>query len=518
MSKTTQKLWRKNFDIRRVDMQMPYPVMGQFFNCQLKILPKAHVKNGIWITENSDNVGTYFIKDELRSLIKAIIEKIIQDPHEVQALHEETIKVNNEYFQLSHRIERLNFSKLSDQKLVSLYKEIMKGQILGHGISLVTTWFVDSDGEDFSKYLLSYLAGKIKKFKLKNNSADVFSVLTTPLKDSMARVEEKELLIIVGDVLKNKRAVIIFKKKDFTKVKNDFSKLPQSIKTKILKHYKKWRWTPYTYVGPVYELDYYLEIISGLVHQGVKPQKLLKEYAESHVNTKHVQDELVKKLEIDPKFWKLFKVAQDIIYIKGYRKDCLYYGCYVRDLILKEIAKRLHISFMQVKYFIPEEVGKALLKKKFSINNLNERIKFSVIYLNNGRLKILTGKSAKTFLAKQKFEKIKMDNLKELKGTCACPGKARGIIRVINLPEEIGKMKVGDIMLAHTTFPALVPAMKKASAVITEDGGITCHAAIVSRELKKPCVVGVKFALQVLKDGDIVKVDASKGVVTKIKV
>ena len=81
----------------------------------------------------------------------------------------------------------------------------------------------------------------------------------------------------------------------------------------------------------------------------------------------------------------------------------------------------------------------------------------------------------------------------------------------------MGKMEKGNIMVAHTTFPALIPAMKKAAAIVTDDGGITCHAAIVARELKIPCVVGTKIATQVLKDGDLVEVDADKGIVKILK-
>ena len=82
--------------------------------------------------------------------------------------------------------------------------------------------------------------------------------------------------------------------------------------------------------------------------------------------------------------------------------------------------------------------------------------------------------------------------------------------------EEISKMEDGDIMVAHSTFPSLVPAMKKAAAIVTEDGGITCHAAIVSRELGIPCIIGTKIATKVFKDGDLVEVDADKGVVRKV--
>jgi hypothetical protein len=63
------------------------------------------------------------------------------------------------------------------------------------------------------------------------------------------------------------------------------------------------------------------------------------------------------------------------------------------------------------------------------------------------------------------------------------------------------------------TRPEFVPLMKKAGAIITNEGGITCHAAIIARELKKPCIIGTKIATQVLKDGDFVEVDADAGVV-----
>lgn len=83
--------------------------------------------------------------------------------------------------------------------------------------------------------------------------------------------------------------------------------------------------------------------------------------------------------------------------------------------------------------------------------------------------------------------------------------------------DDMKKMEKGNILLSETTYPVLVPAMKLAGAIVTNVGGLTCHAAIVSRELKIPCVVGTKIATKVLRDGDLVEVDANKGVIKKIK-
>ena len=75
------------------------------------------------------------------------------------------------------------------------------------------------------------------------------------------------------------------------------------------------------------------------------------------------------------------------------------------------------------------------------------------------------------------------------------------------------KMNEGDILVSVATTPSIVPAMKKAAAFITDEGSLTCHAAIVSREMNKPCVVGVKIATKVLKDGDRVTINAKKGII-----
>jgi len=109
-------------------------------------------------------------------------------------------------------------------------------------------------------------------------------------------------------------------------------------------------------------------------------------------------------------------------------------------------------------------------------------------------------------------------NLKELRGQTGSPGIVKGKIKIIrNIIAESKKFKDGDILVTGMTRPEFVPIMNRALAVITDEGGITCHAAIVSRELGIPCIIGTKVATQVFKDGDLVEVDANKGVVRKIK-
>ncbi len=106
---------------------------------------------------------------------------------------------------------------------------------------------------------------------------------------------------------------------------------------------------------------------------------------------------------------------------------------------------------------------------------------------------------------------------KELKGQTACSGLVTGKVRIILRKEDVAYFLTGEILVSYMTMPIFISAMKKASAFITDEGGITCHAAILSREMQIPCVIGTKIATQVLKNGDLVEVDASKGVVKILK-
>ncbi len=104
-----------------------------------------------------------------------------------------------------------------------------------------------------------------------------------------------------------------------------------------------------------------------------------------------------------------------------------------------------------------------------------------------------------------------------LTGQVAYPGHVKGHVRLIRTRDEVKYFKQDEIIVSSTTTPDFLPAMKKSAAIISEHGGIICHASITSRELKIPCVVGVKGATVALKTGDYVEVDAVKGIVRILK-
>jgi phosphohistidine swiveling domain-containing protein len=185
------------------------------------------------------------------------------------------------------------------------------------------------------------------------------------------------------------------------------------------------------------------------------------------------------------------------------------------DKYYKEINRRLKLKYNPINYSYKELIS-LLRGKKILIPDRNIWIKGKFSkgkdILGENALKLIKELSA--------IDK----NIIELKGSIGNRGYYRGIVRKIefdlkkhNYVKEIQRMKKGEVLVSGTTGPELILACKKAGAIITEEGGIASHAAIVSRELGIPSVIGTKIATKVLNDGDLVEVDANKGIIKIIK-
>jgi pyruvate, water dikinase len=102
------------------------------------------------------------------------------------------------------------------------------------------------------------------------------------------------------------------------------------------------------------------------------------------------------------------------------------------------------------------------------------------------------------------------------RGLTAVPGCVEGTVRVVLDPREADRLVAGEILVAPMTDPDSVPAMSRAAAVVTDRGGVLCHAAITSREMHKPCVVGTRTATAALATGMRVRVCATRGIVAAV--
>jgi len=113
------------------------------------------------------------------------------------------------------------------------------------------------------------------------------------------------------------------------------------------------------------------------------------------------------------------------------------------------------------------------------------------------------------------FDKVPYTDV--LKGQTANRGYVKGRVKILRRIVQIKDLKRGEILVTPMTTPDFVLAVKKSAAIVTDEGGMTCHAAIIAREMNKPCIIGTKIATKVLKDGDLVEVDANRGIVKILK-
>jgi pyruvate,water dikinase len=170
----------------------------------------------------------------------------------------------------------------------------------------------------------------------------------------------------------------------------------------------------------------------------------------------------------------------------------------------KEIIELAHYADkLQKHYYFPQDAEWA--KEKAGLRRQGR------LFIVQTRPVTVIPATSRKLEAKEVKGEIKISQVPILSGSAASPGIGTGPVKVLESPKEIGKIRNGDILVAPMTSPDYVPAMKKSVAVVTNEGGQTSHAAIVSRELGIPCVVGTKNATQKLKDGQIVTVNGDTG-------
>lgn len=229
-------------------------------------------------------------------------------------------------------------------------------------------------------------------------------------------------------------------------------------------------------------------------------------------NLKRKQKALIKKYKLNNYFVNLCECAKLLPHVRLIRRDCIVEAGYNLREFFSKLKKELPLSDMTLAYYW--EIQDLLDGKKVDLKKIEKRKEsYGFIVLNNDFYDY-DGKKAKK-MRDEIESKINFGN--EVKGQIACMGNIKGVVRVLRSPKEIERVRRGDILVTSMTTPDYVPAMEKASAFVTDEGGLSCHAAIIAREMKKPCIIGTKIATKVLKDGDLVEVDANNGIVKVIK-
>lgn len=177
------------------------------------------------------------------------------------------------------------------------------------------------------------------------------------------------------------------------------------------------------------------------------------------------------------------------------------------------IAQKEGVSEKLLRTLLPDELLAYSRDGKLpNISTLKSRYDGVVIDAKTEKCSLLIGKEASD-LIHAIYQATEINAREGITGSSAFPGNIVGKVQLIFKNEEQSKVQEGDILVTTMTRPEWIPSMKKAGAFVTDAGGILSHAAIVAREMNKPCVIGTKFATQILKDGDLVEVDADNGVV-----
>jgi phosphohistidine swiveling domain-containing protein len=174
---------------------------------------------------------------------------------------------------------------------------------------------------------------------------------------------------------------------------------------------------------------------------------------------------------------------------------------------LEEIAKQHAVTVDELKFLTPAEILLLLDNIPVNIQQKISQRQQCYFMFQKGSFEL---KENATYNVNEHFSQI-------LKGIGTSPFIYTGKVKIITSTADAEKIEQGDVIVTRMTTPDIVsPFFQKAGALVTDEGGITCHAAVISREFNIPALMGTGNATRLLKDGDIVEVDAEKGIVRKI--
>ena len=230
--------------------------------------------------------------------------------------------------------------------------------------------------------------------------------------------------------------------------------------------------------------------------------------------TKKQIQEFYKKYNISKEMQNVFHVFRTLSEVRDARKEVMIIMVELYASYAKRLAKEFNV---QPQYFDNATSSKILaIQTKMDVESLQIMLKKRqdgiLLTKYKNELYILTEAEAKEIIVL--LHKKLLEAYTEIKGMVACKTNQKKIIgkvRVVMGDKEFSLFKEGEILVAGMTRPEYIPLMKKAKAIITDEGGLTCHAAVVSRELGVPCIIGTQVATKKLKDGAIVELDLEEG-------
>jgi len=411
---------------------------------------------------------------DLAKAASYLIDQTAKDYDFIKGFYKKWKAFYDEFIDFCNKIDKTDLSALDQETFLKYYQEFTEKYEKEYSLSMLCDHF-------------SFYAERELKNKL---SQKEFSTLTTPSIISFVSEEEISLL-------------------------NMYNKGDKAIQDELDTHVKKFFWILNTYRYPkILDREYFIEKIKEWQEENIDADSRLKELLDFKKNIQQKKEAMLSKLELDKRSLLIIKLIDVFAEMHDLRKRANLMGSHYAYIFLKEVSVRSEVSMETLKYVTPPEIEGVIKTKEVDKKLIEAKKTNWLIFFTGKKIETLDSKEADKLY--QEMFKHK-DDITEIKGVTASPGKVKGRVKIIFHTTEANKMEKGDILVASMTRPDYMTAIHKAKAIVTDEGGVTCHAAIISRELNIPCIIATKNATRILKDDDYVEVDANKGVVRRVK-
>ena len=456
-----------------------------------------------------DDEGQWFVDEQGLLRIKEwILQGAQQGTDQVMKIYQAWEKNWDRYLERSRELLTTDLTDLTNEDLYKQFEEFFKLYVKAGSVAYMTDSFMSTGGEDWLEELLRE---ELSRLGIKESVAAKVRMLTSPLHLSFTLEEEQTLL---------KVAVAINEKyQDKWPTLSVLAKEYPELRSLLEEHEQRYFWIKNNYYNVEYQgvKEIYSRAkraVEEAKQAGDSVDTLYQQKDQELKDFRTEREKLLDSLELSQFHRNVLEIAILFSKWKDTRKSGVYIGMHHFDCFLEEISGRTGMSKRDLNFLVLAELRDVFLGGKDMSEKIKARKDKVFFAVTTKGYFIAEGQAAdkyfKYFMTGQPTE------VSELKGVAASPGQARGQVRVIRKTNDMKEFQEGEILVTNQTTPDFVPIMRKAAAIVTEQGGITSHAAVVSRELKKPCVIGTKIATQAFKNGDRVEVDAEKGTVKKI--
>jgi phosphoenolpyruvate synthase/pyruvate phosphate dikinase len=464
-------------------------------------LPKYYPEEGYHIFHDVNvNGNTNYCIYEWESLHRLgdhILKKIEAEPGFLDHVFEVWRAKTAELKEYERHLDSVDLRTSTDQEIKEMFKKIIYLLQEEYALPMLC--------DAFSLHSEPILIDRLRELvKDEKKVASYLSILIAPVYESFTNREVKSLFRIMVEIEKEPGV------KDRL-MEGDLESLSPKISDMVEEHCNRFFWITNGYhQGIKVGRDYFLQQICESFKEGISPAKTLMELEHSLERNRMEKERLMGEQGFDIKLRSFIRSIEEFTFMHDERKGLMIEAYYYIEEILREISRRVGLTLDELNACFHTEIPD-VMEGRYDIDEIRRRMELFYFVLDDKDIRCFTGEEAakrKSILLPEAGQK---KEILEIRGNPASLGIAVGRVRIIPTAREIGKIQKGDILVTGMTRPDYIIALKKAAAIVTDEGGITSHAAIVSRELGIPCVIGTKDATTMLKDGMLVEVNANHG-------